>query len=289
MSTFKNNNFVRIILVLVLLVGASLPQVYADTFDSDGVEIFYTIEGQGEPVILVHGFAATGASNWRQPGIIAGLATQYQVITLDNRGHGASGKPHDVVQYGEQMVKDVINLMDHLDIERARIAGYSMGGMITQKLITMYPERVVKAVSGGFGWGGNQEGGGLELMNVLAESLESGNGIGPLLIALTPAGQPQPTPEALAQINAMFMSTNDHLALAATVRSFTTLNVSQEELNANKVPLMYMVGDIDPLKADVDRARGVAGNAEFVVVPGNHMTAFTQPVFLENLQRFFAE
>jgi hypothetical protein len=53
---------------------------------------------------------------------------------------------------------------------------------------------------------------------------------------------------------------------------------SAEHIGSNNLPLMYIVGEIDPLKADVDRARGVAGNAEFVVVPGDHMTAFGPPI-----------
>ena len=279
-----------VLCAVVLFFGSMASVVNADTFNSDGVEIFYTVRGQGESVVLVHGFTASGASNFVQPGVADGLASKYQVITIDNRGHGASGKPHDPAQYGEQMVEDVINLMDHLNIEKARIVGYSMGGLITQKLITLYPERVVQAVSGGFGWGSDQEGGALDNISTLADSLESGNGIGPLIVALTPPGQPQPTPEMLAQVNMMLMATNDPLALAAAVRSFGALaDVSRETLGANKIPLMYIVGENDPLKADVDRSRGVAGNAQYVVVPGSdHMTTFAQPLFLESIQKFFA-
>ena len=64
-------------------------------FDSNGVKIRYTVQGEGEPVVLVHGFTASAEANWGEPGIIADLAKDFRVIAIDARGHGKSGKPHD--------------------------------------------------------------------------------------------------------------------------------------------------------------------------------------------------
>lgn len=263
----------------------------ADTFDSDGVEIFYTVQGDGEPVVLIHGFTASAMSNFGVVGITSGLSSKYKVIAIDNRGHGASGKPHDPSAYGEQMVNDVINLMDHLDIEKSSLVGYSMGGMITQKLITLYPERVVSAVVGGSGWVGDEGTPLGENLSLLVDSLEAGNGIGPLIIALTPSGQPAPTPELIAMTNQALMATNDPLALAAAVRGFGELsNVSSLELRSNTIPLVYVVGELDPLKADVERAMGVASNARSIVLPASdHMSAVAHPMLLESIQSFLAE
>ena len=91
--------------------------VGADTFDSDGTEIYYTVQGEGTPIVLIHGFSASAATNFGAPGIIKGLASDFKVIALDCRGHGKSGKPHDPKKYGVQMIEDVINLLDHLEIE----------------------------------------------------------------------------------------------------------------------------------------------------------------------------
>ncbi|MEQ8953855.1 MAG: alpha/beta hydrolase [Gammaproteobacteria bacterium] len=281
----------RHISVLLLLLGLFLSPTLAlaDSFSSDGVDIYYTVEGQGEPVVLIHGFTASGDSNWGAPGIRAALAEDYRVITLDNRGHGASGKPSDVSAYGEQMVQDVINLLDQLGLERSNIVGYSMGGLITQKLVTLYPNRVIKAVIGGVGW--MDETSDLATsITLIADSLASGNGIGPLLVALTPAGDPIPSPEQIAAMNQMLLASNDSLALAAAVRGFDVLGqISADELAANQVPLLYLVGERDPLKTDVDRVRGVVTNAKFIVVPGaNHSSAFGHPMFLQSLQQFLS-
>lgn len=257
-------------------------------FDSGGVKIHYVIEGKGEPVILVHGFAASAANNWALPGVIKGLATNYQVIALDNRGHGQSEKPHGDDQYGLKMTADVIHLMDHLKIKRAHVVGYSMGGFMVGKLVTEHPERFITATMGGAGWSKpDADQSGLEL---LAKSLEDGKGIGPLIVFLTPKGQAPPTEESIAATNKMFMASNDSLALAGVARGMAKFAVPESKLRANKVPVLDLIGEVDPLKAGVDDLEPVMGNLKVVVIPkANHMTAFGSPVFLTSLKSFLAE
>ena len=79
-------------------------------FDSGGVKIRYVVEGKGEPVLLIHGYTARLETNWQLPGIIKGLSGDYQVIALDNRGHGKSSKPHDPKKYGLEMAEDAVRL-----------------------------------------------------------------------------------------------------------------------------------------------------------------------------------
>ncbi len=124
----------------------------ADDFDSAGVKIHYEIKGQGPPVILIHGLMASAKINWDWPGITPLLTNRHQVIALDCRGHGFSDKPTADGQYGLKMVDDVVRLMDHLKIKQADVVGYSMGGMITMKLMALHPERVRSGVVGGMGW-----------------------------------------------------------------------------------------------------------------------------------------
>ena len=131
---------------------ALAPAAWAEEFDSGGVKIHYQVEGKGEPVILIHGLMANAMLNWELPGVIAELAKHHQVIALDCRGHGMSGKPVSEDEYGVKMVDDVVRLMDHLNIQRADVVGYSMGGAITMKLMVLHSERVRSAVLGGMGW-----------------------------------------------------------------------------------------------------------------------------------------
>lgn len=274
--------FAAAMLMLPAMLAAAAEDQY---FDSDGVQIRYIVEGEGEPVVLVHGFSANLDLNFGIPGVIDALAQDYQVIALDCRGHGKSDKPHGAGNYGMKMVNDVIRLMDHLNIDRAHIGGYSMGGFLTMKLIHEYPDRAISAMPGGAGRPmTSEESNGLQ--EGLAQSLESGNGIGPLLKALTPEGQPEPTPEQLAQINTMLMATNDPIALAGVIRGMQDFALTDEQLEANEVPTLVLVGEIDPLNEQtVGPLNGVMSNVEIIELPGrDHMSAFADPGYVEGMR-----
>lgn len=277
-------------IVALILLGISVNAAAQDQFfDSDGVKIRYIVEGEGEPLVLIHGFSANLDLNFRMPGIIGALTDEYQVIALDCRGHGKSDKPHGTENYGTNMVDDVIRLLDHLDIERAYVSGYSMGGFITMKLIAEHPDRVIAAIPGGAGWP-SDDSVSADMREELAVSLENGNGIGPLLEALTPSGKPKPTPEYLAQINSMLTATNDQLALAGVIRGMSDLSVTEAQLKANEVPTLILIGEIDPLKTSVDAAEGVMDNLEVVVLEGHdHMSAFSAPAYPEHMKQFLAQ
>jgi len=290
MLMYMLKKFARFAPVLLLFSALVSALQGADfSFDSAGVKIHYTVEGKGEPVILIHGYAASIAANWGQPGVIKGLADSYEVIAIDNRGHGQSDKPHDAASYGPKMVDDVVRLMDHLKIKKAHIVGYSMGGFITEAMLTEHPNRMLTATLGGAGWSDPKDQTQANLLNQLADSLEQGKGIGPLIIALNPVGAPPPTPQAVEMTNKMFLAANDPLALAAVARAHMP-QPSEAKIRANKVPTLALIGELDPLKAGVDQLKTMMPKLTVVVIPGaNHLTAFATPLFLSSLRSFLAE
>src|SRR5258708_4213262 len=166
------------LLTAVFLTLAFVSFLHAEDyfFDSDGVRIHYIVEGKGEPVVLIHGFGVSIAGNWGAPGVIKALSDKYQVIALDNRGHGQSAKPHDNAAYGLKMTGDVIRLMDHLKIKKAHIVGYSMGGFMTDKLLADHPERFLTATLCGAGSMTASEPG----LEWVSKALRYGKGIGPV-------------------------------------------------------------------------------------------------------------
>ncbi len=268
----------------------TMPQQVDKFFDSNGVKIHYWVEGKGEPVVLVHGFIATGQLNWAGPGVVKALAKDYRVIVLDNRGHGKSDKPHDPKKYGAEMAEDVVRLLDHLKIDKAHIVGYSMGGLITQKLLEKHPERCRTAVIAGAGWLRPGDEDQLRFFELLGDSLESGKGLGPLLIALTPIGAAKPSEEQIKQTNTFVMAFNDPKALAAAVRGFKDLAVPEEKLKANKVPALALVGSKDPLKTSTDALKERMANLKVVVIDdGDHISTLAKAEFVEALRKFLAE
>jgi len=182
----------------------------ADDFDSAGVKIHYSVTGQGDPVILVHGLYASALMNWDLPGITKELALHHRVIAPDMRGHGQSGKPTGESAYGTPMVEDLVRLMDHLGIGKARVAGYSMGGIIVLKLLVMHPDRVDTAVLGGMGW--------LEENSLLQHVWER---MSPPNLGGTPP---------------------------ACVHGIAKLAVTRQEVQAIKTPVTIIVGDRDPCR-----------------------------------------
>jgi len=257
-------------------------------FDSNGVKIRYIVEGKGEPVLLIHGFTANAATNWRLPGVLEALSKDYQVIALDNRGHGKSDKPHDPKKYGLEMAEDAVRLLDHLKIQKAHIVGYSMGAVITAKLLVTHPERFLTATLGGHG--GIRDGADMSFYNQLADDLDQGKGFGLLIARLTPPGRPKPTADQIKTVNGMLTASNDAKALAAVARGFKELATSWDQLKANQVPTLALIGDQDPLKEGVDELKGKMANLTITVVKdADHRSAPGRPDFLKALQQFLAE
>ena len=164
--------------LVVLFFAAPSAQPEERFFDANGVRIRFTVQGQGEAIVLLHGFAA---SLDMMGALVAPLSEGYRVIAMDVRGHGKSGKPHDAKQYGTEMVEDVVRLLDHLEIERAHVVGYSMGGAIALKLITTHPDRLLSAVVGAYGWHRVPEKVGEDLMERRRRLPGAGRGFRPTL------------------------------------------------------------------------------------------------------------
>ena len=189
----------RLICLVAFCIGVPLvaPAGEDQYFDSNGVKIHFVVEGQGEPVIVVHGFMASIALMEQQlPGVLWKMSQDYQVVALDNRGHGKSDKPHDPDMYGLEMVNDVLRLMDFLKLEKAHIVGYSLGGFMTEFMLVHHSDRMLTATIGGMGWIKADDESMTFIVSV-ADSLDAGNGIAPYVERMWPVGQPKPSREQL--------------------------------------------------------------------------------------------
>lgn len=148
-------------------------------FQSAGLTLAYESFGEGLPILCIHGFGSSGKVNWIETGWVETLTEAgYRAITLDNRGHGASDKPHDPeLYYPQDMAEDAVALLDHLGINRAAVLGYSMGARIAAFMAFSHDERVACAIFGGMG---------LNLINGLSDGNDIIAGLrAPSLEALT--------------------------------------------------------------------------------------------------------
>ena len=198
------------VVCLLFLAAFTGRSASAETFDANGVKLHYIVEGKGRPVILIHGLHSSIAMNWRMPGVISLLSKSYQVVALDLPGHGESVKPMSEAAYGTEMVEDVVRLMDHLNIKRAHIVGYSMGGMIAMKLMATHQDRVLSGVVGGMGW--LRDGGALQNVWERIPERQAGG------------------------------------SLSICARSLGKLALTEAELRSINVPVEVIVGDRDPTK-----------------------------------------
>ena len=256
-------------------------------FDSNGVSIHYVVEGEGDPVLLLHGLGVNPDVNFRRWNLIQTLRQEFTVISMDHRGHGLSDKPHDEDAYGAEMVHDVIRLMDHLGIERAAVAGYSLGGMITLKLATMYPERLVCVSPNAFGYVEDVPERRAEA-DELADNLEANQGFETLIQGISPPGNP-PSERRIRLVDGFLRQINDQRAIAQVVRGFPELLLDPEDLRANEVPVLTMIGTEDPLIHDVEALEELMANIEVVHIEGrDHVDAINQE-FRERLREFIRE
>ncbi len=246
------------------------------SFRHDAVEIAFLDEGEGEPIVLVHGFASTKEVNWVHPGWVTALTRAgRRVVALDNRGHGASTKLYDPAAYHTTiMAEDVRALLDHLGIGRADVMGYSMGARITAYLALAHPERVRSAILGGLGIRLVE---GVGLPETIAEALEASDAAA----VRDPQGR-------------MFRAFADQTksergALAACIRG-SRQTLSRAEVARIEVPMLVAVGTKDPIAGSPHELAALVPDARALDIPGrDHMLAVGDRVFKEGVLRFLAE
>jgi pimeloyl-ACP methyl ester carboxylesterase len=243
-------------------------------FDSNGVKIHFEDRGSGDPVILVHGFASKAEHNWGLTGWYKTLAN-YRVIALDCRGHGQSDKPHDASAYsGSAMEDDVIRLLDHLNIKRALLMGYSMGGRISMGLLTHHPDRFRAVVLGGIGAGAG-----------VAER-ETRK---PIVQALLADDKSKVTePRARLFRDFAEANKNDLKALAACMdaeRGAITAN----EFTRNSIPVLVVAGSKDELVAEPEDLANMIPLAQLLKLDGrDHLNAPGDKLYHQAVLEFFA-
>ena len=255
-------------------LAAAVEPVHGTFTASDGVKIHYVEAGKGSPVVLIHGYTGTAEGNWFSNGVAEALAKNHRVVAIDCRGHGKSEKPTDPAKYGPQMAKDVLEMMDHLKIDKAHVHGYSMGGFIVTQLLTMKPDRFITASYGGSGVP--------EVEDKYKDEV--------------PKDEPGPDPqEAEASAKLRASPDRDDAALGA-VRQYPWKAGERGMIDLAKIriPVLAINGQFDGPNAKTHRMKRELANFTAVVLPGkSHLTAimagYIPQLYIDSLVKFINE
>jgi len=236
-------------------------------------EIAYLDEGEGIPILMIHGFASNAKTNWLNPGWINFMSDEgYRVIALDNRGHGESTKFYEQDDYKlEHMAGDVANLIDHLELGKVHIMGYSMGARISSVLAHLYPEKVDKVILAGNG--NNMIEGGFD-------SSEIYNG-------LMADSDDDVTTKIGTEFRAFAKQTGSDLkALAACIMGGRS-HIDKAVFTEMKPQVLVTVGTEDSVAVDGDKLASIIPNGQFKPIPKrNHMNAVGDKVYKQNVLEF---
>jgi pimeloyl-ACP methyl ester carboxylesterase len=230
----------------------------------DGLDLAYVDIGSGRPLVLLHGFLASGRQ-WLDHGpAVALVRSGYRVILPDLRGHGDSSRPHDAASYPlDVLTDDGLALIEHLGLDEFDLGGYSLGAKIAVQIMARgaVPGRAVVA------------GQGLEAMTNGAPRGRYRR----VLTALVNGDTIEPSTPDAETASWITRLGGDPQALLAVLNSLVP--TPPDELRRISLPTLVVVGEDDRTHSSADVLASMLPCAEFCRVPGNHWTALTGTEF----------
>lgn len=242
----------------------------------DGLRLNYTAwDGDGVPIVLQHGIVADTNANWMSVGVVTALRTLGRpVISLDARGHGWSEKPHDPASYSwGAMVKDLRALFDELGLDRLALVGYSMGGVLSL-LTTEADPRVERLVVGGIGCG-VVDCGGIDWREITAKDIVAAMQAEDATSVPPPGNMFRFLADAIGA---------DREAIAAVATGIDAAPI--DTVAGITVPALVLAGTEDQYAKEPGRLAAALPDGSVVQVPGDHLTAVTDPGFHSALVEF---
>ncbi len=241
----------------------------------DGIRIAYVSVGDGEAVVLVHGFASSRSQNWKDTGWYATLTgAGYRVIALDCRGHGESDKPHDPAAYDYAiMAEDIVAVMEVADAGGAFLMGYSMGGFIGMHVLMDHPVLLQKVVIAGVG------------SSYFGRAFGSREDIADALVTPDTSTIGDPVQKTFREFAEQ--GGKDREALAACMRA-NRRSFTAAELRQSKRPVLVVCGENDALTGPPGPLADAFADGRAVVVPRrDHMTTVGDKVYKQAVLDFF--
>jgi pimeloyl-ACP methyl ester carboxylesterase len=262
--------------------ATSLASAPDRTLTRGDVTINYRVLGAGEPVLLVHGYG-DNLKMWS--GFLAdSLARDHRVLAIDARAFGKSGKPAGADRYGFEMIDDLVALLDHEQVAKVHVVGYSMGAMLAAQLALVHPERVRTATmaAGMFA----KDSAALHAMVApWVADLRQGRRLTKLIRDVVPT---LPDSVALGYSDQLFAE-SDSAALLGVLESFPRLSVDWTKVATSKVPAIAIVGADDPLRPYAAALAAMWPGMKHIEVPAtDHTNIFASPVLLTEVRTLLA-
>jgi pimeloyl-ACP methyl ester carboxylesterase len=245
--------------------------------NNNGVKIYYEVEGEGPPMVLLHG-GGSDLNSWRTSGYAEALQKNYQLILIDERGQGKSDAPHDSELYNmEYRVGDITVVLDNLDVRSAHFFGCSQGGRISLECAIVVPQRVVSLILLAIGPQGKSSDGSHPMLKLVEAGPQA-------FIAQLEQSGPLPT-EAKARL----LDTDWDAAVAMNRSPWPNL---EADLPGIPMPVLIILGELDALWPPeiTNQAYSTLPSATFLVLPGlNHVQSFRRSdLVLPHVKEFLA-
>ena len=245
-------------------------------FDSNGLKIHYEIIGQGNPLILIHGWSSNVKNNWVDTRWVKTLTPIRRVIALDCRGHGLSDNRYDQEAYSSKnMAQDVLNLMDHLGITKADIFGYSMGAYIALYLLGHNKERFTSVILGGIG-----------------DEVMDEHSIANALLAEDPSQITDPEAKGY-RLFAQLDPNNDLKALACSILQLahetdSIIEIGGTGLTEVQIPVLIVNGEKDTANGpQLDELTATISGAKLILIPNrDHLSVVPDKRFKKEVLIF---
>ncbi len=259
--------------------------------DFGGIKIHYIDRGKGEPIVLLHG-GSQSLEAWVEAGVVDELAKDFRVIAFDARGQGKSSSPHDPLAYGRQQALDVPRLMDALKIERAHIAGFSLGGSTVAQLLTLHPERFLTAIQIGAAGRSPQAANDPRIEVEASEIAKSCISRSRMYRQAPPSAKPTELDYVKAEAACRADKSFDQLSVAASLRGYKDQAVTREQMIAVKVSTLGVVGSLDHTLKEMQELKVLRPQLQLVLLEGvSHMGAtgvLRQPQLTVAIRQFIA-
>jgi pimeloyl-ACP methyl ester carboxylesterase len=259
--------------------------------DFNSVKIHYIDRGRGEVIVLLHG-GTSSLDSWIRTGVVSNLEKDFRVIAYDARGAGKSGKPRDPKAYGRQQALDVVRLLDTLQIQRAHIVGFSLGGSTVAQLLTLHPERFLTATQVA-GAGRSPAAANDPRIEVEAAEIEK-DCISRSRIYRQAPPNAKPTEELYRQrvkecrANPDF----DQYSTAASLRGYRDQAVTPDQMRVVKVPTLGVVGTLDHTLKEMQELKRLRPEMKLILLEGVSHTGATgiqgRPELVAAIREFIA-